>query len=1144
MWHRLSCQQGAIVAESNNSKREGVRSRRFRRAPIALVCVLFAVLVLVGVTGRFVPANSNQAPVHQQGSAQDSVSELQQQEPGSAEGEIITIAHGEDGITVEHEAGVVMVQLAEGASAADLSEALSRLDIVRDPHVSEGDIALGYVDVRLAEGVSVPDAMQQLAQLAVVQDTQPNFVYHLVDDGEGADLQDESADASGSLAAGAIDEMLEAQSTTINDTDADKQWALKSIEAFDAWDKVKARGRVTVAVVDTGCNTTHEDLKNNIVQAYDATGYGSIADNDGHGTHVCGVVAAEANNAKGVAGVSYNAQLLPIKVFVGKNASVSALTRAYQFIQNNASFYNIRVINLSIGLTVDNKAELNNLDRDKALYNAVKKLRDENGILTVCSAGNEADKQHGAYLNFPGDYLDTAMNVIALRQDGNNVVIADYSNYNMSGQKTKDISAPGSSIYSTYNLANKKYTYLSGTSMAAPCVSGIAALLFAANPDLTPVQVQDILHNSTVDLGSPGWDETYGYGEVNAKNAVSEARLGLFLDGDSSVLKGGYCALTPSAAGPWTWASSDPAVARVSSGGTVTGVKGGQAVITATRADGKKVSRTITVYDISFSGSHQVYAGETTTLKFNENPNTGMWLIGADNESIAKTQVSGDVTVSGVRTGTTTVTAKLASNNKLKVSWNVTVLPQRIDFSQATVSMSGWTYDGKAHNPAVTVRLNGTTLPASAYRVAYSGNVNVGTCRATVTPTDSSKYKNTATGTCTVAPASLSGAELSLSETSYVYDGAAKTPTVTVRLDGRTLVSGSDYMLEYSGSTGVGTATATATGVGNYTGAKSAQYEITSPGFALWTRVSGETALDTMRAIVDEGWSGVSGNAVVLTTADGYWDALTAAGIAGMAKAPVLMTETATLSAQTQAVISSLRPATIVVCGGTAAVTDDVVQAAASAAGGAKVVRCWGETATGTAVDAFKKAPTGGMGRWAHSAFVCTNDGYWDALAAAPISYARSMPIFLTEGASDISSETISAMWLGGVSSVYIVGGTAAIDDAVVAKLSAAGIRVKDRLAGETAVETSEAVAQFGLSQDMTCARMGVATTNGYWDALSGAALCGLYDSVLVLAADENSQSISSFVHSHKSEIVFAYVFGGEAALDAATYAALQNAVA
>ncbi len=100
-----------------------------------------------------------------------------------------------------------------------------------------------------------------------------------------------------------------------------------------------------------------------------------------------------------------------------------------------------------------------------------------------------------------------------------------------------------------------------------------------------------------------------------------------------------------------------------------------------------------------------------------------------------------------------------------------------------------------------------------------------------------------------------------------------------------------------------------------------------------------------------------------------------------------------------------------------------------------------------------------------------------------------------------------------------------------------------DRLWGAHAVETSEAVADFGLSQGMGCDKMGVATTNGYWDALSGAPLCGLNNSVLVLAGDSTSSSISGFMAKNKDRIGASYVFGGEAALDASTYQAIQDAI-
>ena len=332
--------------------------------------------------------------------------------------------------------------------------------------------------------------------------------------------------------------------------------------------------------------------------------------------------------------------------------------------------------------------------------------------------------------------------------------------------------------------------------------------------------------------------------------------------------------------------------------------------------------------------------------------------------------------------------------------------------------------------------------------------------------------------------------------------------------------------------------------IANYDGA-------TMAGTYVWSdiyprnelRLSGNTALDTMANIVEAG-DFEQGGTVVLATFDGYWDALTAAGIAGLAEAPVLMTEPSSLSSQTRSTLAELKPATIIVTGGTAALPDSVVQQAAAAAGNAEVVRCAGKTATGTAVNIYEKAPGATDGTWATTAFVCTNDGYWDALAAAPVSYAKHMPIFLTEGKSKISSETINAMKKGGVKTVYVVGGTAAISKDVETQIANAGIAVAGRLAGQTAVETSEAVAKYGVGkQGMFVDAMGVATTNGYWDALSGAALCGRANSVMVLVDGAKAHSISGFIAEHSGDSIGTFVFGGEAAIDSRTYYSIFSAL-
>lgn len=299
-------------------------------------------------------------------------------------------------------------------------------------------------------------------------------------------------------------------------------------------------------------------------------------------------------------------------------------------------------------------------------------------------------------------------------------------------------------------------------------------------------------------------------------------------------------------------------------------------------------------------------------------------------------------------------------------------------------------------------------------------------------------------------------------------------------------------------------------------------------------RLSGDTALDTMNAIVDEG-TFANNDVVVLTTADGYWDALTAAGLAGQPIAPVLMTDGKTLSKQTEKQLAKLKPSAIIVCGGKMAVSESVATAAGKAAGGAFVDRCAGDTATGTAVAIYKKGKEIG-GTWSSIAFICTNDGYWDALAAAPISYSAHMPIFLTEGKSAISKETINAMKDGGIMGAYIVGGEAAIDSSVVKQLEGAGIIVKGRLWGDTAIETSEQVAAYGQQwHTLTSDKMGLATSGGYWDALAGAALCGKNGSVLLLVDGPSAHSITSFVSSNRNQIKSFYVFGGKAAISEAT---------
>lgn len=304
-----------------------------------------------------------------------------------------------------------------------------------------------------------------------------------------------------------------------------------------------------------------------------------------------------------------------------------------------------------------------------------------------------------------------------------------------------------------------------------------------------------------------------------------------------------------------------------------------------------------------------------------------------------------------------------------------------------------------------------------------------------------------------------------------------------------------------------------------------------------WQRLSGETALDTMESIVRAGNFQVGGT-VVLATVDGYWDALTSAGAAGMRTSPILMTDGRTLSSQTRGLLADLKPTKLVVCGGPAAVSESVAAEAATAAGGCELVRFYGQDAVGTSVDIFKKAP-GELGTpWANMVFICTSGGYWDALAAAPISYALHIPILLTYEDGTIPDSVIEAM-KGKVERFVIVGGSAAVPDSTKDRLVAAGFTFDSRLGGETAIETSEAVANYGLSKGMSADNLGVATTSGYWDALAGAALCGKRKGVMVLVSDPSSHSLNGYVRNHYGSCNNGLVFGGTAAVSEETYTTL-----
>jgi thermitase len=281
------------------------------------------------------------------------------------------------------------------------------------------------------------------------------------------------------------------------------QWGPQMIKAESAWNKVDPvkRARVIIAVLDSGINSSHEDLKSSIVPGYDFV-YDDNNTNDGmgHGTHVAGIAVGLTYNGIGIAGIASGCKIMPVKVLDDDgNGSDADIIEGIKY----ATDHGAQVINMSLG-----GPETSNAMQDAVNY-AI-----SHGVNVVAAAGNE-----NGPIGTPGN-CKGVITVGAIERNGKR---ASYSDF---GPKL-DVVAPGSDILSTYigGTGPSGYTYFSGTSMAAPFVSGVAALIKAVNPNLSPATVTDIIRRSATDLGVPGFDDYYGYGLVNADKAVDLAMM-------------------------------------------------------------------------------------------------------------------------------------------------------------------------------------------------------------------------------------------------------------------------------------------------------------------------------------------------------------------------------------------------------------------------------------------------------------------------------------------------------------------------------------------------------------------------------------------------------------------------------------------
>lgn len=302
------------------------------------------------------------------------------------------------------------------------------------------------------------------------------------------------------------------------------QWDMVNINMEAAWDITKGDRFVIVAVLDTGIIPNHPDLKANLLPGVDFVGGSKsastrsyiITDNDptdetpqaqggSHGTHVAGIIGAVTNNQIGVAGVNWQVKILPIRALTRFGGTSWDIAEGIYY----AIDQGVDIINMSFGGNYDSYYQR------EAIRDAV-----ASGITIIAATGNE-----NSAVYYPAAYPET----IAVAAVGRNNSKTAYSNY---GPEV-DIAAPGGnygeSILSTWGYYQDGYTIpnyagMVGTSMAAPHVSGVAALLVASGVN-DPKEIRARLLNNARDLGREGRDEYYGYGLLDAYGALLNKKI-------------------------------------------------------------------------------------------------------------------------------------------------------------------------------------------------------------------------------------------------------------------------------------------------------------------------------------------------------------------------------------------------------------------------------------------------------------------------------------------------------------------------------------------------------------------------------------------------------------------------------------------
>ena len=447
-----------------------------RRILNLLLAVLFLLLPRLSFADELMPTTTNSAP--------SSSPEL-----GGKEG-------GRGGM--EFKAGEIIAKFKEDIPKASVQSLL----LTEELEILDEMDKLGIMLLSVPEGQEL-EKIEELKRNPLVEYAEPNYMTQVAN----------------TIATVPHHSRFPTTSIFPDDPYLSNQWGLPRIEAFAAWDITTGSEKVVIALVDSGVDLDHPELQskiwtnpgeipgngidddgNNFVD--DVHGWNFVnwpdepQDDYGHGTFVAGIAAAETNNGMLIAGVSWGAEIMAVKVLDREG-------RGY-----------IYDINGGIAYAADNGAKIINIGcyvRSSAYSNAMQNAVDyahSRGALVVAGSGDSNPIPPDAY-QYPAA-LDHVVSVAATDRDDKRWSDSTYND-------KVDVAAPGEGIYSFWDGL---HGWHSSTGYAAAHVSGLAALIWSVNPSLTHDQVEEIIESTAVDLGEPGWDEYFGWGRIDAAAAV------------------------------------------------------------------------------------------------------------------------------------------------------------------------------------------------------------------------------------------------------------------------------------------------------------------------------------------------------------------------------------------------------------------------------------------------------------------------------------------------------------------------------------------------------------------------------------------------------------------------------------------------